>query len=122
MSDENQHGWRWTIIAAHRPKKGVLGDARNDKRTQKGLRPRVNRPGEIAEAREPAIDTRRDIQRGIAPIEERKRQKIEVLTFKAAAKKVHTERKATWKNGKHQDRWIKDGRNLSVPQALRQTG
>ena len=33
----------------------------------------------LAEARELAIDMRRDIQRGIDPIEERKRQKIEIL-------------------------------------------
>ena len=37
----------------------------------------------LAEARDLAIDMRRDIQRGIDPIEERKRQKIEILTFRA---------------------------------------
>lgn len=61
----------------------------------------------VHEARELAIDLRRDIKRGIDPIEERKRKKIEILTFKAAAEKVHSEQKATWKNGKHQDQWIK---------------
>ena len=69
----------------------------------------------LAEARELAIDMRRDIQRGIDPIEERKRQKIEILTFKAAAEKVHTEQKATWKNGKHQGQWIKTLETYAFP-------
>jgi len=69
----------------------------------------------LAEARELAIDMRRDIQRGIDPIEERKRQKIEILTFKAAAEKVHTEQKATWKNGKHQDQWINTLETYAFP-------
>jgi len=60
----------------------------------------------LAEAREAAIDMRRDIQRGLDPVAERKRQKIEILTFKAAAKKVHAEQTASWKNGKHQDQWL----------------
>lgn len=60
----------------------------------------------LAEAREAAIDKRREIQRGVDPIEERKRQKVEILTFRAAAEKVHAEQTATWKNGKHQDQWI----------------
>ncbi|WP_390587465.1 tyrosine-type recombinase/integrase [Erythrobacter sp. MTPC3] len=69
----------------------------------------------LAEARERAIDMRRDIQRGIDPIEERKRQKIEILTFKAAAEKVHSEQKAAWKNGKHQDQWINTLETYAFP-------
>jgi len=69
----------------------------------------------LAEARELAIDMRRDIQRGIDPIEERKRQKIEILTFKAAAEKVHSEQKAAWKNGKHQDQWINTLETYAFP-------
>ncbi len=69
----------------------------------------------LAEARELAIDMRRDIQRGIDPIEERKRQKIEILTFKEAATKVHSEQKVTWKNGKHQDQWINTLETYAFP-------
>lgn len=69
----------------------------------------------VHEARELAIDLRRDIKRGIDPIEERKRKKIEILTFKAAAEKVHSEQKATWKNGKHQDQWIKTLETYAFP-------
>lgn len=60
----------------------------------------------LKEAREAAFELRRDIQRGIDPVAERKRRKIEILTFKAAALRVHVEQKASWKNGKHQDQWI----------------
>ena len=53
----------------------------------------------LAEARELAIDMRRDIQRGIDPIEERKRQKIEILTFKAAAEKSTPSKRRPGKTG-----------------------
>lgn len=69
----------------------------------------------VHEARELAIDVRRDIKRGIDPIEERKRKKIEILTFKEAATKVHAEHKASWKNGKHQDQWINTLETYAFP-------
>ena len=97
------------------PRKGywVLRATINGRRRDIGLGPLDL--VKLAEARELAIDMRRDIQRGIDPIEERKRQKIEILTFKAAAEKVHTEQKATWKNGKHQDQWIKTLETYAFP-------
>ncbi len=97
------------------PKKGywVLRATINGRRRDIGLGPLDL--VKLAEARELAIDMRRDIQRGIDPIEERKRQKIEILTFRAAAEKVHTEQKATWKNGKHQDQWIKTLETYAFP-------
>ncbi len=97
------------------PKKGywVLRATINGRRRDIGLGPLDLVT--LAEARELAIDMRRDIQRGIDPIEERKRQKIEILTFKAAAEKVHSEHKATWKNGKHQDQWINTLETYAFP-------
>ena len=97
------------------PRKGywVLRATINGRRRDIGLGPLDL--VKLAEARELAIDMRRDIQRGIDPIEERKRQKIEILTFKAAAEKVHTEQKATWKNGKHQDQWINTLETYAFP-------
>ena len=97
------------------PRKGdwVLRATINGRRRDIGLGPLDL--VKLAEARELASDMRRDIQRGIDPIEERKRQKIEILTFKAAAEKVHTEQKATWKNGKHQDQWIKTLETYAFP-------
>lgn len=60
----------------------------------------------LKEARENAFDMRRDIQRGIDPIAERKKQEVVVPTFTSAARIVHAEQKASWKNGKHQNQWI----------------
>ena len=60
----------------------------------------------LKEARESAFDMRRDIQRGIDPIAERRKQEIKVPTFADAARTVHREQKAGWKNGKHQNQWI----------------
>lgn len=60
----------------------------------------------LKEARENAFEMRRDIQRGIDPIAERKKQEVVVPTFANAARTVHREQKAGWKNGKHQNQWI----------------
>ncbi|MCP5396004.1 MAG: integrase arm-type DNA-binding domain-containing protein [Sphingomonadaceae bacterium] len=60
----------------------------------------------LAEARKAAIDMRRDIQRGIDPVAERQRERAEVPSFADAARQVHTEQKAGWKNGKHREQWI----------------
>lgn len=69
----------------------------------------------LKEARDAAFLLRRDIQRGIDPVAERKRRKLEILTFKAAALRVHAEQKASWKNGKHQDQWITTLQNYAFP-------
>jgi integrase len=69
----------------------------------------------LKEARDKAIDLRRDIQRGLDPIAERERAERVVLTFAEAARKVHAEQKAGWKNGKHQDQWIKTLEKYAFP-------
>ena len=60
----------------------------------------------LKEARGMALELRLDIQRGIDPIAEREKEEIKILTFAEAARKVHQEQKAGWKNGKHQEQWI----------------
>ncbi|WP_374283102.1 tyrosine-type recombinase/integrase [Novosphingobium sp.] len=69
----------------------------------------------LKEARDAAFELRRDIQRGIDPVAERKRRKLEILTFKAAAIRVHAEHKASWKNGKHQDQWLATLESYAFP-------
>lgn len=69
----------------------------------------------LKEARDAAFELRRDIQRGIDPVAERKRRKLEIPTFKVAALRVHAEQKASWKNGKHQDQWITTLENYAFP-------
>lgn len=60
----------------------------------------------LKEAREIALEMRRDILRGIDPVAERQKRVVKVLTFAEAAHAVHAEQRAGWKNGKHQDQWI----------------
>ena len=70
----------------------------------------------LKEAREAAFDMRREIQRGIDPVAERKKRKLEILTFRAAASRVHAEQKAGWKNGKHQHQWLTTLEAYAFPQ------
>ena len=60
----------------------------------------------LTEAREKAREYRRLIAQGIDPVAEKKKEKIVIPTFRAAAEQVHAEHKASWKNGKHQVQWI----------------
>jgi integrase len=60
----------------------------------------------LTEAREKAREYRRLIAQGIDPVAEKKKEKIVIPTFRAAAEQVHEENKASWKNGKHQTQWI----------------
>lgn len=60
----------------------------------------------LAEAREAAIDLRRQLFRGIDPIAEKEQARLAGMTFREAAKLVHEEQKAGWKNGKHQAQWL----------------
>lgn len=60
----------------------------------------------LSEARTKAREYRRQIAQGIDPVAERKKEKMVIPTFREAAKQVHKEHKASWKNGKHQSQWI----------------
>lgn len=60
----------------------------------------------LADARDAAFEMRRKVAQGIDPIAERKKERLIVPTFKEAAKSVHEEHKAGWKNGKHQNQWL----------------
>ena len=59
----------------------------------------------LAEAREKALENRKLARAGGDPLAAKKRS-MEVLTFKAAAVKVHDLSKPTWRNDKHGDQWI----------------
>lgn len=63
----------------------------------------------LAEARERARELRRAGREGRAIMtkQERRRTSRAVPTFEEAARRVHAERKAAWKNGKHVDQWIR---------------
>lgn len=60
----------------------------------------------LGDAREAARKIRREMKAGIDVLAERKREHLEIPTFRDAAKSVHQEHKAAWKNGKHRAQWI----------------
>lgn len=60
----------------------------------------------LAKARDKAHEARKSLANGIDPTIERQKAKLKIPTFREAAKLVHEEHKAAWKNGKHQDQWI----------------
>jgi integrase len=76
----------------------------------------------IAEARERANEARRQIARGVDPIEEQERKQAlgassapQALTFQAAALRVHQGLKPSWANGKHADQWINTLNAYAMP-------
>jgi integrase len=56
-------------------------------------------------ARERAAQVRCQVEAGIDPVAQR-RKAAGVPTFREAAKLVHAEHKASWKNAKHQAQWL----------------
>ena len=73
-----------------------------------GVYPEVS----IHEARRLGTEARQLIASSVDPLEERERLKEKakleknILTFEAAAHRVHNDLKAGWKNKKHQAQWI----------------
>lgn len=70
---------------------------------------------DLADARDAAYQIRRQIAQGLDPIAERKRERQAIPTFRAAAKIVHDEHKAAWKNGKHQAQWLSTLETYAFP-------
>jgi len=70
---------------------------------------------DLGDAREAAHQIRRQIARGLDPIAERKRERQVIPTFRVAAKIVHGEHKAAWKNGKHQNQWLSTLESYAFP-------
>lgn len=69
----------------------------------------------LAEARESARAIRKQMKAGVDVVAERKKVEVVTPTFREAAKMVHGEHKAAWKNGKHQDQWINTLETYAFP-------
>ncbi len=69
----------------------------------------------LTEARTKSREYRRLIAQGIDPVAEKKKEKIVIPTFRAAAEHVHAENKVSWKNGKHQVQWITTLQTYAYP-------
>ena len=65
-------------------------------------------------ARERAGEVREQIEAGIDPVAERQKA-AGIPTFKAAAKLVHAEHEASWKNAKHTAQWLSTLENYAFP-------
>lgn len=60
----------------------------------------------LATAREAAIEMRRLARIGGDPVAERRRRRAVATTFKVAARTVHAETVASWKNARHAASWL----------------
>jgi integrase len=90
----------------HKPpkKRWVLRVVVNGRRRDMGLG--GLRTTSLKEARQLAAKYRSLARSGGDPLAERRKEQTPVPTFKEAATKVHTEHKASWRNGKHRDQWL----------------
>jgi integrase len=69
----------------------------------------------LGDAREQAAVMRREARAGRDPAEQRRAARRLHLSFEAATEKVHTARKKTWRNTKHQAQWISTLRTYAFP-------
>ncbi len=60
----------------------------------------------LAEAREEALTYRKLARNGGDPLAERRRDRRPIPTFDEAARNVHAEHSAAWRNAKHSAQWI----------------
>lgn len=70
---------------------------------------------DLGDARNAAYEVRRQIAQGLDPVAKRKRDRQIVPKFRDAAKSVHDEHKAGWKNGKHQKQWLSTLESYAFP-------
>jgi integrase len=69
----------------------------------------------LREAREAAMKVRVQVRDGIDPVAQRKAAVAVGMTFAAAARAVHAEQRAGWRNGKHCDQWLATLENHAFP-------
>ncbi|MEO0420284.1 MAG: Arm DNA-binding domain-containing protein [Pseudomonadota bacterium] len=85
----------------------------NGKRRDIGLGTLADLP--LGEAREAARALRKEMKAGIDVLAEREKEAFVIPSFRDAAKLVHEEHKAVWKNGKHQAQWINTLETYAFP-------
>ena len=69
----------------------------------------------LAEARNMALDYRRQVKLGFDPINQRREQNRQSLTFEQAARLDYEQRKDGWKNPKHASQWINTLEQYAFP-------
>lgn len=97
-------GGLYLVITPAGARKWVFRYQVNGRRRDAGLGSAVFVP--LVEARDAAEKARRQIREGTDPIVERRKARMIVPTFRAAATMAHDEYKPTWKNEKHAAQWL----------------
>ena len=69
----------------------------------------------LAEARDLAHQMRKAARAGLDPAAQRRTAREGVMTFQAAAEKVHVQRTSSWRNAKHSEQWINTSAHLRFP-------
>jgi hypothetical protein len=72
----------------------------------------------LADARESALETRKQYRAGVDPVEAKRasrRLQATVPTFREAAEALHKERKDDWKNEKHSAQWLSTLKRYAFP-------
>jgi integrase len=69
----------------------------------------------LADARDAASKVRSEARAGLDPVAVRKKVQEAVPNFREAARLVHSEHKAGWRNGKHQQQWISTLETYAFP-------
>ena len=104
------------VVRSAKSKSWLLRVQNNGKRQDIGLG--SIKMVSLADARDKAYEIRKEIARGLDPVAERKRAKMEALpvpTFAEAADLVYAENEGTWKNAKHRAQWINTIRQYANP-------
>lgn len=97
----------YLVIKTGGARSWVLLHQLNGKRREYGLG--SARTVSLAEARQKAAETRKQIQAGTDPVEAKRasRRILETMpTFRKAAMAVHIERERYWRNSKHRAQWL----------------
>ncbi len=93
--------------------RGRIGGKAHGKRRDLSLGPARNLS--LREAREAALKARVEVGKGIDPIAQRKAATDSGISFTEAARAVHAEQKAGWRNGNHCDQWLATLENRVFP-------
>jgi integrase len=102
----------YLVISPRGGKSWVCRVQKDGKRRDIGLGSVKKVPLQLA--RERAIKVRMQVEAGLDPVVER-RKEAGTPTFKEAAELVFAENKATWKNLKHRDQWLSTLKTYAYP-------
>ncbi|WP_277909407.1 tyrosine-type recombinase/integrase [Komagataeibacter kakiaceti] len=105
-------GWLYLVISSKGGKSWVCRIQKNGRRRDIGLG--SAKTVSLVLARQRAGKARMQVEAGLDPIAER-RKEAGIPTFREAALKVYAENEATWKNRKHRGQWLATLESYAFP-------